>query len=136
MDSPIKLIDTHAHVYGNRFDDIDDVLERAASAGVVHTVIPATKPSEFDAIVKTAGAYSDQISFALGIHPHSAAEVTDDEVSAVAKAASEHGAVAIGECGLDYHYDFAPRDRQIAVFRRQLGIARELDLPAVVHSRE
>lgn len=136
MSSPPELIDTHSHVYGRRFDDdIVEVFERAAEAGVRHVVIPATKPSEF-AELRAVAERHPIASIALGVHPHAAAEVSDEEIDRLPEQIREAGAIAVGEIGLDYHYDFAPRDRQIAVFRRQIAIARELALPIVVHNRE
>ncbi len=136
MSSTPELIDSHAHLYGKRFrDDIEDVLRRAAEAGVSHVVVPTTEPSEFDEITELAGRHPE-ILVALGVHPHSAASVTDEQIDALPSALERSGAVAVGEIGLDYHYDFAPRERQIDVFRRQIAIARELDLPFVVHNRE
>lgn len=132
-----ELIDTHAHLYGKRFSqDLTDVLDRAEAAGVVTTIVPATKPSEFDEIERVSQAEPDRIRIALGVHPHSAADVDDAEIDRLSERVLRSGAVAVGEIGLDYYYDFAPKERQIAVFRRQLAIARDLDLPAVIHNRE
>ena len=136
MSSSPELIDSHAHLYGKRFrEDIPGVLERASAAGVSHVVVPATEPGEFGEIVEIARLHP-ALRVALGVHPHSAAAVSDEQIEALPSSIESANAVAVGEIGLDYHYDFAPRERQIDVFRRQIAIARELDLPFVVHNRE
>lgn len=135
-DTVVELIDSHAHVYGRKFnDDIEDVIASARTALVRTIVIPATKPSEFEDVIQVGNRFAE-VEIALGVHPHSAAEVTDEELDRLSGALERGNAVAVGEIGLDYHYDFAPRDRQIEVFRRQIAIARELGLPFVVHNRE
>ena len=136
MPSPHDLIDTHSHIAAKRFaDDVDAVMARAREAGVVTVVVPATEPSEFERIRSLKESYGE-IEIALGVHPHSAATVDDAAIEKLPEELSGSGAVAVGEIGLDYFYDFAPRDRQIEVFRRQIAIARELDLPIVIHNRE
>ena len=130
------LIDAHAHVYGRKFaDDLGEVVTSLREAGIERVILPATRPSEFDE-VERVGALYDEFEIALGVHPHSAAEVSNAELDGLSSRLEESGAVAVGEIGLDYYYDFAPRDRQEEVFRRQIAIARELRLPFVVHSRE
>ncbi len=130
------LIDAHAHVYGRKFaDDIEEVISAARAASVRTIIVPATKPSEFEDVIEVGSRFTE-IEIALGVHPHSAADVSDREIDQLPEALLGGNAVAVGEIGLDYHYDFAPRDRQIAVFRRQIAIARELGLPFVVHNRE
>lgn len=131
-----SLIDTHAHIYDHRFDDDrSEMLERARHEGVMAIVVPATKPSEFERVIRLGQEYQG-VYGAVGVHPHHAAEVDDADMVAVEKLAKEGKAIAIGEIGLDYYYDHAPRDVQWDRFRRQLRIARELGLPAVVHNRE
>lgn len=132
----LGVIDTHAHIYVDRFsDDRDAMLSRARAAGVQHIVVPATKPSEFASVVALVGEHAD-ISGAIGVHPHHAAEINDHDLVEVERHASEGHSIAIGEIGLDYYYDHAPRDVQHRVFRRQLRIARTLGLPAVIHNRD
>ena len=135
-ENPHQLIDAHAHVYGRKFgDDLDAVFHRANVEGVTNVILPATKPDEFLDLVSVAKRYP-AASIALGVHPHHASEVTDEDISRLPEQLVEYDAVAVGEIGLDYHYDFSPRDRQIDIFRRQIAIARELSLPFVVHNRE
>ena len=130
------LIDTHAHLYVGRFaDDIEEVLERAAAVGVEAVVIPATKPQEFAPALALAGRFP-QIHVALGVHPHHAAEIEDRELEEVQELLQQGKGIAVGEIGLDYYYDFAPKPRQHEVFRKQLQIAKAVGLPAVIHNRE
>ena len=130
------MIDTHSHIYGERFgDEVDAVVERALEAGVERIVIPATKPSEFDEVLAIAARHRS-VSAAIGVHPHHASEIGDMDLERVERIATSGGAIAIGEIGLDYYYDLAPRERQHEVFREQLGIARRQRLPAIIHNRE
>lgn len=128
------LIDSHAHLAGEKFDgDRDAVLQRGWDAGLTHVVI----------IGETATAARDlarsdptRLSFTAGVHPHEAHtfDAARDLLSLRARIAD--GAVAIGECGLDYFYDHSPRERQQAAFQGQLHLARESGLPVVVHTRQ
>lgn len=131
-----SLIDTHSHIYVNRFaSDIDEVMERARHAEVETIVVPVTNPTEHEAAFALAERFPE-VKLALGVHPHHAHEVTDADLDEIERLAGLGRGIAIGEIGLDYYYEFAPRERQHEVFRRQLRIARGLDLPAVVHNRE
>jgi TatD DNase family protein len=131
------MIDTHSHIYGERFgDEVDAVIARAVEAGVERIVIPATRPSEFDEVLAIAGRHSSSVSAAIGVHPHHAAEVDDADLQTVERIARAGDSIAIGEIGLDYYYDLAPRERQHEVFREQLRIARRNRLPAIIHNRE
>lgn len=130
------LIDTHAHIYHKRFtDDVEQMIERAREAGVEKIIIPATEPEEFPLAAALAQRFPE-VHVAVGVHPHSAATVSDAELDQLPDAVRQCNAIAIGEIGLDYYYDFAPKERQQEVFRRQLRLARELSLPAVIHNRE
>ena len=132
----MQLIDTHAHIYDKRFrDDFDQMIARSHDNGVGTIIAPATKPEEFPKLCQLKASYPE-IEIALGTHPHSAANVTDQELERLSEEIKECNAIAIGEIGLDYYYDFAPRDRQRQVFRQQLQVAKDLKLPAVIHNRE
>lgn len=136
-----SLIDTHTHIYVEKFAaDIDEVVARAREASVEAMIVPATRPEEFEALGALAARFPE-VRPAFGVHPHHAAEIEDRDLETVERLAAERPvsggrAVAIGEIGLDYYYHFAPRERQIEVFREQLRIAKRLDLPAVIHNRE
>jgi TatD DNase family protein len=128
------LIDSHAHLAGEKFDaDRPAVLERAWAAGLSHVVIIGETSSAARDLARTDPA---RLSFTAGVHPHEADtfEATRDLPRLHALIAD--GAVAIGECGLDYYYDHSPRERQHAAFQLQLDLAREAKLPVVVHTRQ
>ena len=135
------MIDSHCHLAGEEFaPDLAEVASRAAAAGVREAL--CILESEETAEVVRAVAVRDAwpaIRFATGVHPHHAGKFARDtsRVSAVVRqVASDVGACAIGEIGLDYHYDFSPRDVQHEVFATQIRLARDLDLPVIIHTRE
>ncbi|MCU0453278.1 MAG: TatD family hydrolase [Bacteroidetes bacterium] len=130
------LTDSHAHLFSEEFaDDLLSVLDRARQAGVTRIVIPATGEETARQAIALAAAHP-WLFAAVGIHPHEAGRVGDGEIGVVHALASTTGVVAIGEIGLDYFYDFAPRDVQVGLFRRQLSWAVERDLPVIVHTRD
>lgn len=130
------MIDTHAHIDTDAFDsDRGEMLERAFAAGVEHIIIPAIQPAGFDKLFEVV--YScNQLSCAVGIHPHHALEADESEFEKIERLCSNKKVVAVGEAGLDYYYDFAPKDIQRDVFRRQLQIAKSAGLPVIVHNRD
>ncbi len=131
------LVDSHAHLADSAFDaDRDEVLARAREAGVTDIVCIGESLAAADRARAISVANPDLVAWTAGVHPHDAAQF--DEARDVA-AIREHlsaGAVAVGECGLDYHYDHSPRPRQQAAFRAQLELAQGTRRPVVVHSRE
>lgn len=134
------MIDSHCHLAGDEFaDDLDLVVRRAQDAGVqgVLCILDAGNRVELDRVPVLRQRWPG-IRFSVGVHPHRAGACGDvDEVERlVRQQVRAAGACAIGEVGLDYHYDFAPRDVQRAVFARQVQLALDLDLPLVVHTRE
>jgi len=130
------MIDSHAHLTDERFgDDVNEVIARAGAAGVEVIVTVATSTADLHQAIGLAEQHPAVYATA-GIHPHSAGECSGDTLEEVRRAAAHPRVVAIGETGLDFHYDFAPRAAQIDCFRAQLRLARELDLPVVVHARE
>ena len=132
------LIDSHCHLDDPKFAaDLDAVLERAAVAGVAHMLAIGTGdgPPELDRAVKLAERYP-QIHATVGVHPHDAAKATPETIPHLRALARHPKVVAIGEIGLDYHYDFSPRDTQRRVFIEQLELASELGLPISIHTRE
>lgn len=131
------LIDSHAHLtYDELYSHIDDVLARCAAAGVDHVITVGTSPPDIDRALALAARFADQVSVAAGIHPHHAGEVTLADLDALAQPWHDPRVVALGEMGLDYHYDFADRSVQREVFAGQLARARDLEKPLVLHSRE
>jgi len=136
------MIDSHFHLADEAFEpDLADVVGRARSAGLRHglCIVAAGNAGEARRGERLAGLWPE-VRFAIGVHPHQAGEHADDPASAVA--AVREGlegnprARAVGEIGLDYHYDFSPRPVQQDVFGRQVALALELDLPVVIHTRE
>ena len=135
-DQPM-IIDSHAHLdYPQLADDLPAVLSRARDAGVDRVITIGVRLTTVDRPRAIAEA-NDNIWFSAGVHPHEAGNEPDAcEVDAFIRAADHPKCVAIGEAGLDYHYDYAPRDRQADSFRAQITAARQLDLPIIVHARE
>ncbi|MCX7047472.1 MAG: TatD family hydrolase [Candidatus Sumerlaeota bacterium] len=131
------LIDTHAHLTSADFSaDLGAVLERARAAGVERIIAVADSIASSAACLGIAGRHSDFICASAGVHPHRAGEFDAAAAAWIREAARRPECVAIGEIGLDYHYDFSPPDAQRAAFATQLDLARELNLPAIIHCRE
>jgi len=135
------MIDSHCHLAGEEFAaDLDSVVSRARSAGVTAAlcILAAGDRQEAERATRVHEAWRE-VYFAAGVHPHQAGEFAgrvNDACDTVRHAVKEHGACAIGEIGLDYHYDFSPRDVQRQIFRAQVEVALELDLPVIIHTRE
>ncbi|MBE0558416.1 MAG: TatD family hydrolase, partial [Proteobacteria bacterium] len=129
-------IDSHAHLYAPEYsDDFDLVLERARAAGIEAIVVPGTTIETSRMAVELAERH-EEIYACVGYHPHDAHTATPEAMAEVAALADHPKVVAIGEIGCDYHYDFCPRDTQMKVFRAQLELAVDKDLPVVVHTRK
>lgn len=132
----MHLIDSHCHLtFDGLFDRVDDVIARARDAGVSRFVTIATDAADAERALALSATH-DCIHVAAGIHPHEAANLTEGWDDAVRQNARREDICAIGETGLDFHYDFADRDTQITVFRRQLEIAGDVGKPVVIHCRE
>jgi TatD DNase family protein len=132
------LIDTHAHLDDPRFDpDRDAVLQRAWDAGVrrILTIGNGPGPDQMGCGIPIAETH-DWIYSSAGIHPHDARRVEERHYSQIEELARHRKVIAIGETGLDYYYDNSPRDVQREVFRRQLALARKLDMPVIIHTRD
>lgn len=130
-------IDTHAHLTFPEFQaDLPEVINRAKAAGVEAIVNIALDEPAILASLKLAEEYPDYIFTGLGLHPHDAKEWQIESYEKLKAFAKNKSVVAIGEMGLDYHYNLSPADVQKEVFRQQLRLAQELDLPAIIHSRE
>ena len=138
------MIDSHCHLADEQFAaDLDAVVARARDAGVdgALCILDASNREEARRADAVARAWP-AVAFAVGVHPHQAGGVDatrgPDGVALLVRraVAGRAGACSIGEIGLDYHYDFAPRETQIEVFRRQIALARELEWPIVIHTRE
>jgi TatD DNase family protein len=128
------VIDTHTHVTSCA-DDPGDVLARARAAGVRRLITIGSSLPEMTAAAAVAESDADVFTTA-GLHPHSASEWTDEVAAEIQRRAAHPRCVAIGETGLDWFRNRAPRDAQVAAFRGQLALARELELPVVIHCRD
>ena len=132
----MTIIDSHCHLdFPDFADDLDGVVERARAAGVERMITIGTKVSKAAGVVAIAERYDD-VFFTVGTHPHEAAGEDAEDFDAMRAFARHPKCVGIGEAGLDYHYDSAPRDVAQRVFRGQIALARELDLPLVIHTRD
>lgn len=136
MSINMRLIDTHLHLHHTQFDtDRADVVERATAVGVACMVEIGYDLASSRAALQLAEQYP-QIYAVVGIQPNYAAGVDEVSLAEVRRLAAHPRVVAIGEIGLDYYHDQAPHDVQERLFRDQLALARELDLPVVIHSRD
>ena len=115
--------------------DREDVIRRALSSGLTHMISIASDPESNPAVIALSEAHPE-IYCSIGLHPHDAKFYDDAFHANMLKWAAHPKAVAIGETGLDYHYDHSPRDVQRAVFAAELALAKELGLPVIIHSRE
>lgn len=131
----MKLFDTHAHLTDNRFDgDRAELIASFAEHDIDLVLDCAAEQADWDKV--EAISQHDCIYAAYGIHPHRAAEASSDYLEQMQIYLRQKKAVAVGEIGLDYHYDFSPRDVQKNVFREQIELAIALQKPVVVHDRE
>lgn len=131
-----NIFDSHAHYDSEQFaDDRKELLNALPQQGVCGIINCGTDIASSLATLEL----SDEFSFvyaACGIHPHEAEGCKQGYLPVLKKLCMEEKCVAVGEIGLDYHYDFSPRDAQMQVFEQQLVLAKELDLPVIVHDRE
>jgi TatD DNase family protein len=129
------LVDAHCHLADPAFDaDRAAVLARAAAAGVTHIIVVADSAQSTGQAV--ALARSQALSATAGVHPHQASTWSADTAAAIARALDDPEVVAVGETGLDYHYDLSPRAQQRRAFEAQLALAAQRRRPVVVHSRD
>ncbi len=134
----MTLADSHCHLDDEQFDaDRDAVVKRALAAGVSLMIAIGTGqgPPDLEAGLRLAERFPF-VYATVGVHPHDAAKATEETFARLRELAEHPKVVAIGEIGLDYHYDFSPRDTQRAVFARQLEIAAACGKPIVIHTRE
>ena len=130
------LIDSHCHLdFPDFASELDDVIARARAADVARMVTISTRVKKHAQVLAIAEKYPD-VFCSVGTHPHNAKDETDIDAQKLIALAKHAKIVAIGEAGLDYHYDNSPRDVQVASFRRHIAAARETRLPLVIHSRD
>ena len=132
----MKLFDTHAHYDDSRFDsDREAVLESLSGAGVSLVLAPGCNMRSSRAVVWLAEGHPFLYA-AVGVHPHDACGMSRQDLAEITELPKSAKVRAIGEIGLDYHYDFSPRDTQLFCFRNQMDLARSLGLPVIIHCRE
>lgn len=136
MDALQNIFDTHAHYDDERFDPDRDELLRSLPERGVCAVVNAACDMRTSEIGQQLAASYDYIYCSVGVHPHDAKDYANADTSTLADYIGREKVVAIGEIGLDYHYDYSPRDVQQRVFETQLALAHELSMPVIIHDRE
>jgi TatD DNase family protein len=134
----VTFVDSHCHLDSEQFDgDREAVIERAIAAGVERMVAIGTGngPPDLGAGIRLADRYPEFYA-TVGVHPHDASKASSDTWKRMEELLAHPKAIALGEIGLDYHYDFSPRDVQQEVFITQMSIARTAKKPIVIHTRE
>ena len=132
-----QLIDIGANLAHNSFDDDrDEVMRRAAAAGVGPIIVTGSSDSSNQRAAELAEAKPGILYSTAGVHPHHASDYSDASDALIRDLASKDVVVAVGECGLDYFRNFSPRDAQLEAFRRQLQIAGDTGLPVFLHQRD
>ncbi len=131
-----NIFDTHAHYDDSRFDEDRTELLSSLCNGCVSVIINCG--CDLNSSLKTVELTEkhSMIYGAVGVHPHEAEEITDDDLEKIKDLYKKEKIVAVGEIGLDYFYDFSPRERQIELFRKQIITANELGLPVIIHDRD
>ena len=136
------MIDSHCHIAGPEFvQDLSSVIGRAREAKLAHAlvIVAADDEAEIEQAQEVAKQW-DAVRFSVGVHPHAAGKFAEDPAAAATRVDEVMNGQALtrglGEIGLDYHYDFAPRDVQQQVFREQIRLAKRRRLPIVIHTRE
>lgn len=135
----IEWIDSHAHPDASAFDDDrEEILRRAQEAGVGRIVAVGQwrAPGDFGGALELARRHSELVVPTIGVHPHECAKVPEADWRTLEELAARDEVVAVGETGLDFHYDHSPRDEQRRWFRFQLDLARRLGKPVIIHTRE
>lgn len=129
------LIETHCHLDYLKGNELTEVINESARVGIEKIVTITVEPDNFDTVLDIAKKY-DHIFCTRGVHPHEAKKFDQAAEKSLLKELGHHKIVAVGEIGLDYHYDNSPRDIQRKVFERHLEIAIEFELPVVIHTRD
>ncbi|MFZ3578506.1 TatD family hydrolase [Virgibacillus sp. DJP39] len=130
------LFDTHVHLNARQFEeDRDEVIKRAFEAGVTHMVVVGFDRETIPLAIQIAEQY-DTIYAAVGWHPVDAIDMTPEDLAWIEELSAHPKVVAIGEMGLDYHWDKSPKDVQKDVFRKQIRLAKKIDMPIIIHNRE
>ncbi|MCQ6281857.1 TatD family hydrolase [Bacillus sp. EB600] len=130
------LFDTHAHLNAEEYkDDLDEVIARAQEAGVTHMVVVGFDRPTIEKAMELVDRF-DFLYASVGWHPVDAIDMTEEDLVWIEELAAHPKVVALGEMGLDYHWDKSPKDIQKVVFRKQIQLARKVHLPVIIHNRE
>jgi len=130
------FIDTHAHLfYPNFEEDLDEVISRAKENKIDYILVPATDIKTAEQVISLTEKY-EMVYGAVGVHPHDTKDWDSSFIPKIEELAKHKKIVAIGEIGLDYYYDFSPKEKQIEAFKSQIDLALKLDLPIIVHNRD
>ena len=130
------FIDTHAHLFYPNFDgELDEIISRAKQDNVDYILVPATDLKTAEQVIELTKKY-EKVYGAVGVHPHDTKDWDSSIISEIEKLAKNKKIVAIGEIGLDYYYDFSPKEKQIEAFKAQIDLALKLDLPVIIHNRD
>ena len=131
-----QMIDSHAHLDEERFDeDRDEFIKSLKENAISYVINPSSDMETSRRVVELSNKY-ENIFAAVGIHPHDAEGFKEEDLDELRQLSKDERVVAIGEIGLDYYYDNSPRDIQKEVFRKQLELSHELDLPVIIHTRD
>jgi TatD DNase family protein len=134
---PTDLIDIGANLTHESFaQDLPEVLSRATAAGVTRLIVTGTSLESTAAAIGLHDSHRGQLYATAGVHPHHAAEMNSDTLQQLEKLVAHEAVVAVGECGLDYYRNYAPREAQIYAFRRQLELAARVQKPVFLHQRD
>ncbi|MGN1338039.1 MAG: TatD family hydrolase [Candidatus Coprovivens sp.] len=129
------FIDTHCHIYSEYYDNIDDLMNNIKSCGIVKVINNGCDNTTNHEVLELSKKY-DSMYAAIGIHPESADNYTQEDLDFVENHINDDKVVAIGEIGLDYYYTKENKEKQIELFEKQLKIAEKYNKPVVIHSRE
>ena len=127
------FVDTHAHIYSEFYDDIDEIIRRSKNQGIMPIINNGCDNKSNKEVVNNL---NDFIFGALGIHPESVDNYIDEDILFIEKNLNNPKIVAIGEIGLDYHYTKENKKKQIELFERQLKLAEQYNMPVIIHSRD
>lgn len=130
------LTDTHAHVYGKIYDNIDEVISNSINSKVNRIINCAENIKTAKEIVALSEIYEGVLYCAVGIHPHNIEEFNDESIKEIEKLIKHKNVIAIGEIGLDFHYLKTNKEKQLKLFKSQLDLAQKYNLPVLIHSRK
>jgi TatD DNase family protein len=131
----MKIIETHCHLDYLKQAPLEEILQRCIDANIEKIITIGVDPENLDKVFELS-KNNEMIYFSQGIHPHDAKDASDDDMKKIISRCTEPKMLAVGEIGLDYHYNNSPRDIQISRFEEQLQIAVDNDKPVIIHSRD